>query len=525
MTRTSPSLTTVKVPTREQAALAIAIIRSKPSNLSVRDFISQLRQHVRHGIDPAADQQLSQYIDLVAYWQDRCRQAQDECDRLQSLNIKLERSNHILTSRVDLSIDDIHDQVPSSPRRKARVASPVRTRKRPQQKATQQSVADAEDAIENDSDFLDALGHDGARLTEALFTTHSLFRASNLESGALCLSLIKTSSALSTVIRVVSRSYEQLSHRGQRNLGPMSLDQDKSDFAIALSVCARAFMSILIGTKKLASFDANNRMSSLIICELVDMFKGALNAIQCAARETAQQVASQPAHVKKGKPETEDRCVRDCSAARAIAHLLVSFLGLLEWSDTDHQKLFDGFVFILLERVGQRLYYCTFGHHRSTTIEGNITSGSGHDESVGAAKNKSTAVAVRLELKSLVLILERAMGLAPYHMNPQTGRTTKTTTRLTRTLSTKTLPMTSRARLSPIAKERLQRTLITCMYGDAVEDEFLDVLTKPVPAIRVGSLQNVAKFEDKDVEEWYKQEVWRLVGWDVLARQGGLARI
>ncbi|KAH9867205.1 hypothetical protein IAQ61_007797 [Plenodomus lingam] len=525
MNRTASTLLSIKLPTLEQTALAIAIIRLKPSNVSVRDYISQLRQHTRQGTEVALQQQSSQYIDLVAYWQDQCRRVQEECDRLQSSNIKLERSNHNLTARIDRPTDDSNVQIPASPRRKGRAVSLVQLRKRPQHKAPQQSVVETQDTMDDDSNFLDALGHDGACLTKALFTTHSLCRASNVESSTLCLSLVKTSTALNSVIRVVARNYEQLSCRGLGNSEPRSLDHDKSDFAIALSVCARAFMSILVGIGKLASADTNNRMPTLVVCELVETFKCALDAIQWSARQTVELVVSQPNRVKKGKPAMVDHCPKECEAARAIAQLLVGFLGLLEKSDVNHQKLFDGFVFVLLERVGQRLYYCTFGHHRSTTVEVNILSGLDHAKSVRTVKDESTALALRLELKSLVLILERAMGLAPYHMNPQTGRPIKTSAHLARTLSTKTLPTNSRARLSPIAKERLQRTLVTCMYGDAVEDEFLDVLTKPVPAMRVGSLQNVAKVEDKNVEEWYKQEVWRLVGWDVLAKESGVVNM
>lgn len=362
---------------------------------------------------------------------------------------------------------------------------------------------------------------DGASLTEALFTTHRLCRATKLDPDTLCLSLIKTSSTLGKVIRVVAWNYEQLSRRGRKGSGAASLDQDKSDFSIALSVCARAFMSVLIGTGKLASSNSDSRMPSLIVCELVGMFKCALDAIQVSAQRTAQLVTSQPTQTKKGKQETADRRLKECPAARAIAHLLVGFLGLLDKADADHQKLFDGFVFVLLERVGKQLYYCTFGQHRSATVEGNIMSAPEAKDAAERLKRDSAALAVRLEVKALVLVLERAMGLAPNHMNPPNGRTAKTANPLTRTMSIKTLATTSRARLSPIAKARLQRTLITCMYGDAVEDEFLDVLTKPVPAMRLGSLQNVAKVDDKDVEEWFKQEVWRLVGWDVLAKEGG----
>lgn len=362
---------------------------------------------------------------------------------------------------------------------------------------------------------------EGASLTEALFTTHRLCRATRLDPDSLCLGLIKISSALGNVIRVVAWNYGQLSRRSRRTVGALSTDQDKSDFSTAMSVCARAFMSVLVGTGKLASSNADRRMPSLIVCELVGMFKCALDAIQASAQQTAQLVNSLPIQTEKGKPGTTDSRLKECPAARAIAHLLVGFLGLLDKADADHQKLFDGFVFVLLERVGKQLYYCTFGQHRSTSIEGNIMSAPEAKIPAEAITRDSTAVAVRLEVKALVLILERAMGLAPNHMNPQAGRTVKTTSHPTRTLSIKNLATTSRARLSPIAKARLQRTLITCLYGDAVEDEFLDVLTKPVPAMRLGSLQNTAKVDDKDVEGWFKQEIWRLVGWDVLAKEGG----
>ncbi|KAI8942968.1 hypothetical protein NX059_001007 [Plenodomus lindquistii] len=521
MTRAAPSLPQVKIPAPEQIALAVAVIRSKPATLSLRNYILQLRKHVRRGANPATREDSSHYLDLVGYWKDKYARSQEECARLQSLNIKLERSNHALTVRLDLPIDGLDQRVGPSPRRKARAASPVRITKRSQPTSAQQSVVETQDSIEDDADFLDALGDDGANLTEALFILHSLCRASRSDPDTLCLTLVKTTSTLGKVIRVVAQNYKSLSRHGRGNSEAMSLDQDKSDFSIALSVCARAFMSVLIGISKLMGSDADTRRPSLVICELVDMFKCAMNAIQLSARQTAELVTSQPIQVKKSKPETADQRPRESAAARAIAHLLVGFLGLLDKSDDCHQKLFDGFVFILLERVGQRLYYCTFGHHRSTSIEGNIMSPPASEGSSEIPKDDSAAPAVRLELKALILILERAMGLAPYHMNPQIGRTSKFPNHLLRTLSTKTLPTASRARLSPIAKEKLQRTLLACMYGDEVQDDFLDVLTKPLPAMRLASLQNVAKVDDKEVTTWFKQEVWRLVGWDVMGKEGG----
>jgi hypothetical protein len=300
----------------------------------------------------------------------------------------------------------------------------------------------------------------------------------------------------------------------------MSLDQDKSDFAIALSICARSFMSILVGANKLTKSDVDQRLASLVVCELADMFRVALSSIETSAQGTAQAFLSQPPPSKKGKAKVLSS-VKESVPARAVAHLLISFLGFLEKTDPVHQKIFDGFAFILFERVGKRLYYCTFGRNRSNNIESNILPIPEPKNDAEIARRELDALALRLDIKALILILERAMGLAPNHMNSQAARPSKNPSRLERTLSVKSLARTSRARLSPLAKERLQRTLVACMYGREGDDEFLDVLTKPVPSMRLGSLPNVAKIEDKDVESWYKEEVWRLVGWDILARENG----
>jgi hypothetical protein len=281
-------------------------------------------------------------------------------------------------------------------------------------------------------------------------------------------------------------------------------------------------MSVLVGITKMMQ-SGDDRLSSIVVCELADMFKTALLAIESSAFRTASASASAPLVQKKGKSKTPTAVVRESAPARSLAHFLISLLGLLEKGNTIHQRMFDGFAFLLLERIGNCLYYATFGRHRSANIEGCLVPPREHLNADEKTKSDIEALGIRLEMKALVLILERAMGLAAHHMNPPSNRLGKSSTpnHLGRTLSMKTLPAAPKSRLSSIAKDRLQRTLVTCMYGDKVEDEFLDVLTKPVPSMRIGTLQNVAKINDADVEQWFKEEIWRLVGWDIMARESG----
>ncbi|KAF2628570.1 hypothetical protein BU25DRAFT_439516 [Macroventuria anomochaeta] len=509
-------------PSSAHIALAIALIRAKPPGTSARDYILQLREQVRP-VSPASEHhEHGEHLDLVSYWKEQCRRLQDECDDLRSENSRLERSNHMLTNRTSCASDLAHTNAMNTSKRKARAASPVRNVKRP--KVNQQlehSVAETQEVIDDDMDFLDRLGQEGTNLTESLFTTHKLCRMTNTDVDTLCFTLVRASNALGKVIRLVAHRHGQLSRQDRRTSGPASLDQDKSNFALAMTICARGFMSVLVGLTKLTESTDDPRLSSLVVCELADMFKTVLIAIESVARQTAQQPPLQVFEPKKSKEKAPAKVVKESVPARALAHLLIGLLGFLEKTNPVHQQIFDGFVYLLLERVGRRLFYCTFGRHRSSTVEGDIEPIPEPKTPEEAQRREAEALGTHLEVKALILVLERAMGLAPNHMNPQTSNVSRNQKKPGRTLSLKNLPAASKARLSPVAKERLQRTLVACMYGEKADDEFLDVLTKPMPSMRLGSLQNVARVEDKDVEDWYKKEVWRLVGWDILAKESG----
>ena len=118
----------------------------------------QLRAQVKRGRNPIERQDPGHYIDLVAYWKEQFRQAQDECATLRTINIKLERSNHLLSSLTRTTSNAEISAQPS--KRKTPTALPARSSKkaRTTQKQAQQSAAAAQDTIENDSDFLELLG-------------------------------------------------------------------------------------------------------------------------------------------------------------------------------------------------------------------------------------------------------------------------------------------------------------------------------------------------------------------------------
>ncbi|KAK1057698.1 hypothetical protein LTR33_013574 [Friedmanniomyces endolithicus] len=71
------------------------------------------------------------------------------------------------------------------------------------------------------------------------------------------------------------------------------------------------------------------------------------------------------------------------------------------------------------------------------------------------------------------------------------------------------------------AKDRLQRTLMNCIFGAEgldEEDPFMDCLRMPSVT---GQLHvPMPKVKDVEVQDWFKGEVWRLLGWEILSKEG-----
>ncbi|KAH8724165.1 hypothetical protein GQ44DRAFT_750475 [Phaeosphaeriaceae sp. PMI808] len=518
MARSGPASASPMVPSCSQIALAFVIVQSKPRDVAIRDYVLQLQECFKPGQPAYNTEELGHYLDLVSYWQNRCQQTQDECQRLRSINIRLERSNQALSQRT----------TPTPTQRKVNTP-PTRTSKRSKEPCcptAESSITQTQEGIENDYDLLEGLGTEGAALIEALYDTHSFCRQTAPDAEKLCHHLIRVSSALAKVIDLLAVNCQRLSQQRRSPPKAQPLGEDKSDFALALTVSARAFMSVLVGISRMSEISGDDRLTGLVICELVAMFKAVLLAIESCAQETAHAASTTPVLPKKGKSKSPAVVVKESMPAQLIAHFLIGLLGLLDKNNSTHQKIFDGFAFHLIERVGKHLYYCTFGRQRSTSIDESLTEPIKPMDEADRSRREIEISGIRFEVKALVLILERAMGLAPHHMNSPRTNTTRNpksnSARLGRTLSMKSLPSAPKGRLSSTAKDRLQQTLVTCMYGTNPDDEFLDVLTKPMATIRQGSLRSVANIPEDNVEKWFKEEVWRLLGWDILSRERNL---
>ncbi|KAF2643834.1 hypothetical protein P280DRAFT_514827 [Massarina eburnea CBS 473.64] len=476
-------------PSREAIAFALAIVNATPAGMSAIEYAHKLRDQLKHGRLEHSEPEKSRYLDLLGYAQQRVSELEKHNRELQSQVINLERAAWV-RSQFDDPVD-----APAPPSKRQRTAQPTRKSSRAVNKT--QKTSSAEESMEADFDVLAGLGSDGTNLLEQTWLFNKVFIQSHADPEVVCFRLVSLVGALGRVISKMAKCYDRLATRTPERPNLTSA-HDKTELSGAILACSRTFSMILVGIKSLDADSPGKRLPGLVIYECAKLFSTALDAIESSARQSAATAAKKNLKLKNNGPQ-------ESLAARGIAQLLRTLIGFLDKNNSLHHDIFDGFAFVLFERVGQRLYYTTFGRHRGATIEDDMAHLSMGPADV--ARREMESLAIRLEVKALSHILEQVMNRAPDHMDPQPVNR--------RPMSMKNISA-SRSQLSQLAKDRLQRTLVACMFGDKVDDPLKDILTKPR---RMGAIPYFEKVTDKPVEEWWQDRVWELVGWDIMARE------
>lgn len=241
-------------------------------------------------------------------------------------------------------------------------------------------------------------------------------------------------------------------------------------------------------------------------CKLIS--KQQSSAVNGASTTTAPAKSAKPTKTSIAKKSTEAQIPRE------LTTLLCTLLSALTPDRNGaHAAVFKGILFLLLDRTGKCLYPLTFGYERTTSIE---------DDIEAQPLNEIKMNALNVEVKFLAQLLERAMNLAPVFLGSTVA---PGATNLSKKATRSAANTGPRPSLTVAAKETLQATLIYCMYGDRVPDHFeagnakafMDILRKPAV---VTPLPKPPVLDEADVPEWFKDQVWKLVGWDILTRVG-----
>jgi hypothetical protein len=346
-------------------------------------------------------------------------------------------------------------------------------------------------------------------LAVRLYVTYNLYKQ-EAKSENICLGLMELTRGIGSMMSSAIMNHDKLASES-----PM---RDRSELAMAIQASTRAWACLIVGLKKLSD-GVEISLPRLVIVECVNMFNTLFNSIFVCARQMANSQAA--SRFRGGTSGREaDPTSREIGIFRSAAQFLNALISSLNKDDCHHRDIFEGVLFLLIERIGNNLFYFTFNHRRKPTIEGDIAMSAELELDRNGPSQSTEIISLRLEVQCLTPVLERAMGLAPYHMNmPTSSRPSSASSRRPSSATrspTKALPRASAVPLVTHARNRLQRTLIQSMFGETQDDELSDVLRKPG---RIGPMPKFSKIEENDVGDWFTREIWRVLGWSIISNE------
>lgn len=290
-----------------------------------------------------------------------------------------------------------------------------------------------------------------------------------------------------------------------------------------LTAASRATASIFVGLNRIGHVPEGSVVQGKVVHAIVRMFRDTLGEFESLASAEVEKSDSEAA-VSKGKSKakskaktTKSTTTQGLSTLNALASFLSNVVGLLDSKVDANKAVFEGLAYCVLRRLGRHLYSTVFGHPRASTLEAEILQSRDDiedDETTPSPQEKELQQKrIRVEAPYLIHLLTRILSIAPAHLGAALTKTGKPKQAHNKAAMKGALAIT--------AKDCLQSTLVNAIFGTEGMDEndpFIDCLKMPVPG---NATIPVPKVKEPEVAEWFKGEMWNLLGWEILSRTDG----
>ena len=274
-------------------------------------------------------------------------------------------------------------------------------------------------------------------------------------------------------------------------------NQIKSDARLKCLTIAGIFPYILRVQAMLAEIPESDSLYAQVIHCVVSVFRDLLEHI--CTLSAHQVLQKQPITTSKKKSrllaETQDYLSppakvttnqEDGDLVVKLCQLAIAMIVVLDRTIPAQNEIFEGFLYMLLTRVGESLSYFVFDSEQQVKSPDAL-----------AGDSKASYVA---QSSYLLYLLKQATAI-----------TTKQPTHDTSSNS-------SYNTIVGKAKTQLQNTLLKAIFGEHAL-EFADSLQKPIdPDCQFESDVHAQESGQAKISkaDWFKNKVWQMVGWDVL---------
>lgn len=257
---------------------------------------------------------------------------------------------------------------------------------------------------------------------------------------------------------------------------------------------ARIFRWLLNSGDILDRTPAGKALQSKVVYSFIKVFQDLLERIcDLAASHYTQNTSKDGQNISKlraTKPKTAIASAKDDKTTPKLCRLLTTMAASLDPSNPMHQNIIDGLLFFLLKRVGLLLSVFIFSDDTIATPTASPIQSQNKTTTTHLSQGSSIQES---QAPHLISLLSHLMPLIA-HPSPLL--------------------------LAEKAKLKLQHTLLNAVFG-AQTGEFVHALREPCSPLdnldADADVHVLAIREDGNVGDWFKHEVWKCVGWDVLA--------
>lgn len=248
-----------------------------------------------------------------------------------------------------------------------------------------------------------------------------------------------------------------------------------------------SFRLLLQAAKKLSTLEESVQELGALTYHMVALYESTLSSLEHYCKSHCNEGAKAKPKSKKSKKTKSNQI--DETASR-VSRLLCTMASSLDHSCTTHHRILEGFLFLVINRVGKLLSLFTFRDlkQRPDLNSDKLPLPQGVDEA---------SVAAQVEAKQLIWLLERLLAVLDSFKDRRTSLGHDT----------------EKAWLIEKLPDQLQGTLLQAVFGE--DRTWEQVLSRPPRPIDQD--MECVDVPDNAVPDWFIREAWRLLGWELLA--------
>ncbi|KAH8427184.1 uncharacterized protein LDX57_004899 [Aspergillus melleus] len=492
----------------------MAIVKHKPADQDIKEYILQIRQHIKVSKENTHFYPQEKFFDSVSFWQKAYEKSEAEQSKLLDRVFELERRNEALLAKLQGQEKDAGKDEAALKRKTPAGKNAAGARKRAR---TQVSIGDPR-ALEYNYGLGDSVGGGFEYFEEVtgpfMRQFYALQKALQKRpgNGELAQSVVTLCRTMATEMSNLSSQKRVASGRAKRG----SLQSKEPDILAVLHSVDCAFQLLCQALERLSGSCAE---AGLLVYHIVELYESTMNALQQECKSTIDRpscdtkaktkTSKSKQSAKSKRPVTNQSSGAQLSPhseiASQIARLLNSMMISLDVASAGHQSLLEGFIFVLLSRVGKLLSLFVF---QDLQIQPDLhadTEKLPTPAGLHEVDMKESQSAAKMEARHAIWLLERALAVMDDFRS-------SAPLSVSQYISANNI-------FSSKAKERLQSTLLQAVFGESSEwGQALQPIAKPDQK-DLDRLLSCSQTSEQATPNWFIQEIWRLLGWEMLERK------